>query len=320
MKTLLIIALVMLMTVAGACERSGGPESGPEDLQQPAALPGGPSAAVDAPVGQAAPTESAPNGPEAPAASAGGNDQGEDVSVAEANEAVRPLRFSDVTMASGVTFVHHPHPTELMQLGAGIVVLDFNGDGLDDMFMSESAGPNSLYRNVGDGTFVDDAGVAGVDDPSGRGNGGCAADYDNDGDQDLFVTNFGPSRLFRNGGDGTFVDVASSAGIDESNLIYRSTGCAWGDYDRDGYLDLIVVRHLLEFDPMLLVEKNFASAVGPLVLYHSNGDGTFDDVTTLLGDTSAPNYDGSLLWAISGARDFSRGGWTSITTATWTCT
>ena len=76
------------------------------------------------------------------------------------------------------------------------MVFDFDGNDYQDIYVVDSDGPNALYRNNGDGTFSDVAATAAVADPSGRGNGGCAADYDNDGAQDLYVTNYGPSRLF----------------------------------------------------------------------------------------------------------------------------
>ena len=208
-------------------------------------------------------------------------------------EASGPPSFADVTASAGVGFLHHPHPTEVIPMGAGVVVLDFNGDGLDDIYITDSQGPNALYSNNGNGTFTELAAAAGVDDPQGRGNGGCAADYDNDGDQDLYVTNYGPSRLFRNRGDGTFADATALAGILESHRAFRSSGCAWGDYDRDGHLDLIVLRHLHEYAPDLLVttpgqQKDYSAAVGGLALYHNNGDGTFTNVTSLLEDDSDP--------------------------------
>ena len=180
--------------------------------------------------------------------------------------------FTDVTVVAGVDFLHHKRSGEAIDMGAGVVILDFNGDGLHDIYVTNSVGANALYSNDGDGTFTDVAASAGVDDPDARSNGGCGADYDNDGDQDLYLTNYGPSRLFRNSGDGTFVDVADAAGVVDTHAVLRSTGCAWGDYDRDGHLDFIVVRHLHEFEPTALA------------LYHNNADGTFTNVTYLLGD------------------------------------
>ena len=191
--------------------------------------------------------------------------------------------FTNVTVSAGVGFLHHNRSSEVIEMGAAVVILDFNGDGLHDIYVTDSQGPNALYSNNGNGTFTEVAAAAGVDDPLGRSNGGCAADYDNDGAQDLYLTNYGPSRLFRSSGDGTFLDVTAPAGVADAHSFLRSTGCAWGDYDRDGHLDLIVVRHLHEFEP------------GGLALYHNNGDGTFANVTPLLDDGRfpAPTGDGS---------------------------
>ena len=118
--------------------------------------------------------------------------------------------FFDVTEAAGLVFRHHEDLTEMQPVGAGVLVLDYNGDGLHDAYLTDSLGPNALFRNNGDGTFTDVAWQAGVADEDGHSNGGCAADYDNDSDQDLYVTNHGPSRLFRNEGDGTFTDVSGT--------------------------------------------------------------------------------------------------------------
>ena len=193
--------------------------------------------------------------------------------------------FVDVTADAGVGFQHHALP---VPLGAGAAVLDFNNDGHQDIYVVDSDGPNALYLNGGDGTFTDVAAKAGVADASGVGNGVCPADYDNDGYQDIFVTNYGPSTLFRNSADGTFADVSTVAGVEDTYSSYRSMGCAWGDYDQDGFVDLIIVRHLERWYRMLLLTRDFVDHVGSLVLYHNNGDGTFTDMTHLLGDASGP--------------------------------
>ena len=204
----------------------------------------------------------------------------------------RSPSFIDVTSDAGIDFLHHGVESEMLRIAAGVVVFDFNDDGFQDIYVVDSVGANALYRNNGDESFTDIAVSAGLDDPLARGNGACSADYDGDGDQDLFVTNYGFSKLFRNNGDGTFVDVSEEAGVGDSNSSLRSTGCAWGDYDQDGFLDFIVVRHMHESDPRLLETKDFSGAVRPLALYHNAGEGTFTEVTHLLGDTSAPAAEG----------------------------
>ncbi len=219
---------------------------------------------------------------------------GSDTSVARTSDPSAPTIFADATEISGTGFVHTQHE-EMFPFGGGVVVSDFDGDGLDDIFVANSNGPNALYRNDGDATFTDVAEMAGVDDALGRSNGGCAADYDNDGDRDLYLTNYGPSRLFANNGDGTFTDATAQAGVhdpssggpdDAGDLdVKRSMGCAWGDYDADGFVDLIIVRHLHEYGAMTMSNRDFYERTGGLVLFRNNGDGTFVDTTTLLGET-----------------------------------
>ena len=209
--------------------------------------------------------------------------------------AVDPV-FTDVTDEAGIGFVHRELPGRMMPIGAGVVVLDFDGDGWDDLYFSNTNGANHLYRNGGDGSFEEVGATAGVADTGGEGNGGCAGDYDNDGDVDLFVTNFGPSRLFQNSGDGTFDDVTEAAGLHDGDLVLRSTGCAWGDYDRDGYADLVVTRHLNEFNPDLLMKKEFHSSVGGMALFRNVDGARFERKTSLLGDTSGPAYGQEVLY------------------------
>ena len=200
--------------------------------------------------------------------------------------------FRDATLESGVDFLHHKSEADFVDVGAGVIVLDFNNDGFQDIYITNSEGPNALYRNNGDGTFIDVAVAAGVDDPQSEGNGGCAADYDNDGDMDLYVTNFGFSKLFRNDNGRAFTH-ATDTGLEDSDRVHRSMGCAWGDYDRDGFLDLIVVRHVhkknFKQPPDL---QELVDALDHLVLYRNNGDGTFANVTALLGDPEDPTNAG----------------------------
>ena len=220
-----------------------------------------------------------PEPPKTPAAS---------VTPAAATSEVTGGAFADVTAAAGVSFLHHEFTGELLAVGAGAVVFDFDDDGDQDLYVADSEGPSSLFRNDGNGAFTDVAAVAGLDDPHGRGNGGCAADYDNDGDQDLYATNYGSSKLYANDGDGTFSEVTGPAGIDQDDETHRTTGCAWGDYDRDGHLDLVVARHIPEEQLEMLFQRVQVTAVGGVTLFRNRGDGTFEDTTPLLGDTAAP--------------------------------
>ena len=199
--------------------------------------------------------------------------------------------FVDRSGVAGVDFLHSSHAGEFFAIGGGIVVLDYDNDGLHDVYISNSVGPNALYHNDGGGVFTDMAAAAGVDDPTGRGNGGCAADYDNDGDSDLYVTNYGRSRLFSNDGGGTFTDVSASS-MEDHEVAKRFTGCAWGDYDQDGHVDLIVASHVSENADMGTSRAFFLGLVG-LSLYHNEQDGTFTNVTQLLGDTAVRPTDGN---------------------------
>ena len=207
--------------------------------------------------------------------------------------------FEEVGEQSGLAFTHYRSLLDIIPLSAGVVVFDYDGDGLQDAYITatpdiaslapEGEDRNALFRNNGDGTFTNVAAEAGVTDAAAKGNGGCAADYDNDGDQDLFVANWGASRLYRNDGAGKFTDVPDAAGLADPNETYRSMGCAWGDYDRDGWLDFIVVRHIDESNPDAFTMRIYHFDVRPLALYHNNGDGTFSEVTDLLGATPSPS-------------------------------
>jgi hypothetical protein len=218
--------------------------------------------------------------------------------------AARTIVFADVTTASGVAFTHQLANGKLDNImksdGAGGVVLDYDGDGLMDIYLVNSgptpvlseapAGtarlPNALYRNRGDGTFEDVTARAGVEG-SGFATTAAAADYDNDGRTDLLVVNFGGLTLYHNEGNGTFKDVTAQAGLTSKQAGISAT---FFDMDRDGYLDLFVANYLV-FDPA--VKPPAGSAVpypGPLsyeaefnVLYRNRGDGTFEDVSERVG-------------------------------------
>ena len=157
--------------------------------------------------------------------------------------------------------------------GWGSLFADYDNDGFLDLYITRGgwsgAAENTLYHNNGDGTFTDVTHTAGVADPQ---SSFCAAwaDYDNDGFLDLYIADGvigdgAANVLYRNNGDGTFTNIAEIAGVANTG---NSLGTAWGDYDKDGYIDLHVV--------------NFGQSN---VLYRNNGDGTFTDVTSIAGMT-----------------------------------
>ncbi len=184
-------------------------------------------------------------------------------------------------------------------MGSGVAWLDYDNDGWMDLYVVQS-GPfpengspraqDRLFRNNRDGTFTDVTGKAGLKDTA-YGMGVVAADYDNDGWVDLFVTNFGHNMLYHNNGGGTFTDVTQKAGVAGSGW---STSAAFADFDGDGLLDLFVVRYL-DYS----VEKNYfcgnpaqgtreychPSLYPPVgnLSYRNNGNGTFTNVTESSG-------------------------------------
>ncbi len=155
--------------------------------------------------------------------------------------------------------------------GWGSLFADYDNDGYLDLYITRGgwsgAAENTLYHNNGDGTFTDVTHAAGVADPQ---SSFCAAwaDYDNDGYLDLYIADGvigdgAANVLYRNNGDGTFTNTAAAAGVADTG---NSLGTAWGDYDKDGHIDLHVVNY---------GQSN--------VLYRNNGDGTFTDVTPTTG-------------------------------------
>ena len=208
------------------------------------------------------------------------------------------LTFTDVTEAAGIRFRHNSGAfgEKYMPetLGSGVAFLDFDADGWQDLFLVNSTNwpgrsgpesPSALYRNRTDGTFEDVTVAAGLDVEL-YGLGAAAADYDNDGHVDLYVTALGPNRLFRNAGDGRFEDVTSRAGVGDPGF---STSAAWLDYDRDGDLDLFVANYVtwsIETDLHCTLDGETKSYCTPEsypgqspTLYRNRGDGTFEDVT-----------------------------------------
>jgi hypothetical protein len=173
-------------------------------------------------------------------------------------ETSAPPWFDDVTAAVSLDFTHDAGPTGRyfmpQVMGSGAAFLDVDGDGRLDLLLLNNAGPSStarhrLYRQRPDGTFADTGAAAGL--AAGWGMGFAVGDFDNDGHVDVYVSQYGGGRLYRNRGtapDGRwlgFEDVTRPAGVEQPRW---GTSCAFFDYDRDGWLDLVVVNYL-DYDP-----------------------------------------------------------------------
>jgi hypothetical protein len=211
--------------------------------------------------------------------------------------------------ASGITWIHNnAHSPERYlpeTVGAGCAFFDYDNDGWMDIYMVNSGASdfynpttalkNALYRNNHDGTFTDVTDKAGV--ASGRfGMGVAAGDYDGDGWQDIYVTNYGRNILYRNNGNGTFTDVTEKAGVSATGW---STCAVWFDYDNDGKLDLFVSGFVYydKSQNILCVDKTMSRTYyciprvfkpRPSHLYHNNGNGTFTDASKEAGVADSP--------------------------------
>lgn len=231
------------------------------------------------------------------------------VAAAPPVDAIPRVPFTDVTSASGITFTNFNGATgeKLLPetMGAGVAVLDFNGDGLQDILFvngadwswttsKRSPAPTAaLYANQGGGKFLDVTAGSGLD-RSFHGTGVAVGDFDNDGRVDVFISGVGGCHLFHNEGGGHFQDVTAAAGI-TSHADDWGTSAAWIDYDNDGDLDLVVC-HYVRWSREIDVAVNYqlvgiGRAYGPpsnfpgaqLSLYRNDGPGRFSDVSAASG-------------------------------------
>ena len=212
------------------------------------------------------------------------------------------IEFSDVTAEAGIRFKHHSGAFGKKYLpetiGSGAAFLDYDNDGWQDILLVNSMDwPENkkrrsfpaLYHNNKDGTFTDVTPQSGLAIEM-YGIGVAAADYDNDGNIDIYITCLGPNRLFRNSGGGKFVDVTARAGVGDPGF---STAAAWFDYDNDGKLDLFVGNYVewsTQTDQHCSLDGKNKSYCTPQTykgqsptLYRNRGNGSFENVTERAG-------------------------------------
>ncbi len=213
-----------------------------------------------------------------------------------------PIEYNDITAQAGIRFKHNSGAFGKKYLpetiGAGCAFLDYDNDGWQDiLFVNSMDWPESkkrksfpaLYRNNKDGTFTDVTHQVGLGAEM-YGIGVSVADYDNDGNDDIYITCLGPNRLFRNLGGGKFADVTGKAGVGDPGF---STSAAWFDFDNDGKLDLFVGNYVewsVETDQHCTLDGKNKSYCTPQTykgqspsLYRNRGNGTFENVTARAG-------------------------------------
>ncbi len=214
-----------------------------------------------------------------------------------------PIVLTDVTGRTGIAFKHTDGSSGrryiVEYVSAGLAVFDYDRDGDEDVYFVNGAPlqgaeadvppTNALYRNEGNWQFTDVTRQAGVGD-TGFGLGAAAGDYDNDGDLDLYVNNFGPNVLYRNNGDGTFTDVTRQAGVGNGSKV--GAGVCFLDMEGDGDLDLYVGNYI-QFSYEMHIPRTRRGVsfyrspreypAEPDTLYRNNGDGTFTDVSMASG-------------------------------------
>jgi enediyne biosynthesis protein E4 len=236
-----------------------------------------------------------------------------------------PFTFRNAAVPSGVAFTLDAGSRLkwfiIETTSAGVLLLDYDNDGWLDIYFvqgnsldrferSQPGRGNRLYRNTGRGSFVDVTQTTGVRGSGAWGMGGCVGDVDNNGFDDILVTNFGRNLLFLNEGRGRFREAARANGLDGGNAYH--TGCAFGDYDADGDLDVYVASYV-EFSlkearvgpysvvrPGVELEAAPPSAYPAAVdhFYENRGEGQFVDVSERAGiRATRPSYGFGVVWA-----------------------
>ena len=229
----------------------------------------------------------------------------------------QPSSFTDITTQAGLDGARSPaRPMDhiLESTGTGVAVGDYDGDGLEDLYFSaqptiaqhlagEAGPPNRLMRNNGDGTFSDVAAATGVDLRAWS-NAAYFVDYDNDGDQDLFVLCWGRDYLYRNKGDGSFEEIGEQAGVAGTEQDW-SSAAAFGDLDQDGDVEIWITQYAT-YDPADPPHAGIAPNwrgldvfLGPKGLpgqrdrlLSNNGDGSFRDISREAGLFDQPGLYG----------------------------
>jgi len=237
-----------------------------------------------------------------------------------------PIEFTDVTAQAGIHFKHNSGAFGKKYLpetlGEGCAFLDYDNDGWQDiLFVNSMDWPEhktaksflALYHNNQDGTFTDVTRQAGLAVEM-YGIGVAVADYDNDGNEDIYITCVGTNHLFRNLGGGRFTDVTVRAGVGDPGF---STNAVWFDYDNDGKLDLFVANYVdwsVEKDQFCSLDGKNKSYCTPQsykgqssTLYHNKGNGSFENVTQRAGlvDPTSKSLGVALL-------DYNNDGWMDL--------
>jgi enediyne biosynthesis protein E4 len=232
-------------------------------------------------------------------------------------------KLVDITASTGINFEHLSSPEAkfiMESMSGGVALIDYDRDGWPDIYFTNAQSVDmalhgvkarsALYHNNHDGTFTDVTQKAGVGTPCWA-MGAVVGDYNNDGWPDLLVTCFRGVVLYRNNGNGTFTDATKSAGIDGDQMW--ATGAAFGDYDGDGWADLFVSHYVdIDLDDLPVFGSSKSCKYmgidvqcgprglkgSPDILYHSNGDGTFSDVSVKSGVEDADHrYGLTSIWS-----------------------